>query len=465
MKKIGIILLVLLLCGGLLACTQAQSAQDAFYRSPEGAMIGRTFREVEAAFGPFSMIYYEADRPAAYVFSRTNVTFHFDAPQIESAAVTRLAGDTGYIPGAIALRYIQPQDLCVGVSGRIRDFGIADSDVEELSTYMRSFTPTSTETATNTVYTVTTLDQACEVYIYCAHGEQAVTPDHQIRVMAAGTVTAPDPQVTEFSFADTLISVGATEVEIRGTSKARKTVTAREFGDLVRYCPNLKSLVLDYCDVAGEEQVGQLTGLTRLEIMSCNIPDISFVRHLTQLTRLGVCHNHISDISAIEDLPLTYLNIADNPNLGNSALRSVAQVTTLDTLYIYTLNISSLTPLRSLKGLSLLNVNNDAKIDEEDLMELSRLSNLRKLQINGTGVTSLDFLADCFPNLRELEARKMNKLIDPNRSFLDLTLHPHLKKLTVSKDLKESLDADTWASYGMDAKDWFKSQNITITFS
>ena len=45
MKRIAVILLALLLCGSLVSCAEAQNAQDAFVASPEGAMIGKTFRE------------------------------------------------------------------------------------------------------------------------------------------------------------------------------------------------------------------------------------------------------------------------------------------------------------------------------------------------------------------------------------------------------------------------------------
>ena len=109
-------------------------------------------------------------------------------------------------------------------------------------------------------------------------------------------------------------------------------------------------------------------------------------------------------------------------------------------------------------------MNNDSRITEEDIAKLYNLNNLRKLQINGTGVTSLDFLIEDFPYLKELEARKLNKLEDRNQSIFKLAQHPRLKKLTLSKDIKDSLDADAWAAYGMDSTDWFKTQGISVSF-
>ncbi len=463
MKKIAALLLALLLCGSLFACAQVQNVQDAFYRSAESQMIGRTFQEVEAAFGPFSMVFFEEERPAAYVFSKTNIVFHFDASKAQADWRPLLTNGIGLVPAAVALQSIQPTDVCIGVSGRIRDFGAVEQDVDEIAKYMKSLKPGSYETKANTVYTLTTTDQAFDVFLYCAHGELDVTADHYVRVMAAGTEAAAFPQVTEFSFGGTVIQVGETKVEVRGTKEARRTVTAQEFADLVTYCPDLQSLVLDYCDVWGEEQVGQLTELIYLELMSCNIPDASFVRNLKKLTHLGLCHNALLGISAIEDLPLTYLNLGDNPKLGNRGVRSAGKISSLRTLYLYETNISNLSALNSLRQLRYLNLNHNANVTESELAKLDRLTHLRKLYISSTGVTNLDVLTGTIPSLKELEARKLKKLAG-NQSIFGLEAHPNLEKLTLSKDLKDSLDADAMTNYGMKTADWFKTKGVAVTF-
>ena len=199
MKRIVVLLLALLLCCGSFACAESQRAQDAFVASVEGALIGKTFQDVEAVFGPFSMVYFEEDKPAAYVFTKTNIVFHFDAPQAQAGWMAQLPGGTGFIPGAIALRDIRSTDVCIGVSGRIRDFGIAESDVNAMANYMKSLRLTSEETKANTVYTLTTGDGAYDVFVYCAHGETTVTADHQIRVMTAGLSSALTPSAAEES--------------------------------------------------------------------------------------------------------------------------------------------------------------------------------------------------------------------------------------------------------------------------
>ena len=280
MKKIAALLLTLLLCTSLLACVAVQNAEDAFLRSAEGAMIGKTFEEVEAAFGSLFVVYLEKDRPAAYVFNHSNVTFHFHAPLVQKRWAALLTDKTGFIPGAIALRDIQPTDRCIGVTGRIRDFGIAESDVSELSQSLKTLQAEPVETKTNTVYTMITPDQTYEVSVFCTKGQAAVTKDHQIQVMLTKLTPAADPAVTSFSFGGASIRVGETKVEVRGTSKTHKKITAQEFTDLVTYCPNLESLVLDYGDLSGVEQVGLLTDLTYLEIMTCGLKDISFLEDL-----------------------------------------------------------------------------------------------------------------------------------------------------------------------------------------
>ena len=200
MKKIVALLLTLLLCGSLFACVAVQNAQDAFFQSEAGSMIGKTYEEVEAAFGPLSVVYLEKDRPAAYIFNNSTVSFHFHAPLVQKRWAALLTDKVGFIPSSIALRDIQPTDKCIGVSGRIRDFGIADSDVNELSASLQTLRPEPEETKTNTIYTLTTPDQNYEVRVFCAKGETAVTPNHQIQVMLTKLTPAADPSVTEFTF-------------------------------------------------------------------------------------------------------------------------------------------------------------------------------------------------------------------------------------------------------------------------
>ena len=56
------------------------------------------------------------------------------------------------------------------------------------------------------------------------------------------------------------------------------------------------------------------------------------------------------------------------------------------------------------------------------------------------------------------------KLKNPTESILKLPQLERLSKLSVGKDLQESLDAQTQADYGMSAVDWFKSQDVTLSF-
>ncbi len=470
MKRIGVLLLVLLLCGSLFACAELQNAQDAFFKSPESAMIGCTFQEVEAAFGPFSMVHISEDRPASYLFGKTNVAFHFDAPDAQAAWAAQLPQGIGFIPGAVALRSIQPADRCIGVSGRIRDFGIAESDVAEISRYMSVLKPASYETDDNTIYTLTSQDGAYDVFLYCTKGEVSFTANHQIRVMAAGAEPQPvvEPvvsvQVTEFSLGGIAIPVGAVEAEVRGASNAHRTVTEQELADLVKYCPDLKKLVLDYCDIEGADQIGQLTELTDLQLSTCGMKDVSFVENLRNLTWLSICHNELTDVSAIEDLQLTYLNLGDNPKLGNRGVRSAAKVTTLKTLHLYEMNISSLSSLSSLRALSILDLSYNAKITEDELAKLTKQTYLRELDINSTGVTDVSILFTAFPRLRTLEARKLKKLADPMPSYFSLSQLTRLKTLELSKGDKEALDAYATEQYGMTAAQWFETQGIELKY-
>ena len=79
-------------------------------------------------------------------------------------------------------------------------------------------------------------------------------------------------------------------------------------------------------------------------------------------------------------------------------------------------------------------------------------------------MTDLDFLFDDCPGLKELDARKLNKLDNRNEMLLALAQHPHLTKLSLSKDIQESLDEDAQALYSMSAEDWFTSQDVKVSF-
>ena len=190
MKKIVVTLLALLLCVSAFGCVESQRVQDTFQGSAEGKMIGKTFQDIEAEFGPFSMVYLDAEWTPMYLFTKTNVGFYFNDVGTPDSWAAMLKNGTTFIPAAVALQTVRGKDVCTGVSGRICDFGIPADDVSALSQYLNVFQINSYDTDLNTVYTVTTADQALDVYVFVKKGSKSILSEDQVRVMQAGVMTA-----------------------------------------------------------------------------------------------------------------------------------------------------------------------------------------------------------------------------------------------------------------------------------
>ncbi|MCL2061442.1 MAG: leucine-rich repeat domain-containing protein [Firmicutes bacterium] len=125
--------------------------------------------------------------------------------------------------------------------------------------------------------------------------------------------------------------------------------------------------------------IGQLTGLTELNLSNNNLSDISFVSNLTNLKSLNVYRNNITDISAVNRLPLQTF-IFDNNQVSNiMPLNSV--------------------PLRELRVLSMRN----NKIPSTGLSgAVNNLTGLRELYIGGNDITAINAIAN-LTNIRKLD--------------------------------------------------------------
>lgn len=198
MKKAILIIVAILLCVSAFGCVESQRVQDTFQGSAEGKMIGKTFQDIEAEFGPFSMVYLDAEWTPMYLFTKTNVGFYFNDVGTPDSWAAMLKNGTTFIPAAVALQTVRGKDVCTGVSGRICDFGIPADDVSALSQYLNVFQINSYDTDLNTVYTVTTADQALDVYVFVKKGSKSILSEDQVRVMQAGvmTVASAAPQTS-----------------------------------------------------------------------------------------------------------------------------------------------------------------------------------------------------------------------------------------------------------------------------
>ena len=270
----------------------------------------------------------------------------------------------------------------------------------------------------------------------------------------AKETTPPSTPVPDFfTFGGVTIERGTTvikgDVEINGIkidgdSKGNFThITKEEVETLVKMCPDLEILHLDYCWMDTYEPLSQLKNLEDLRLMSCGtdnggvpITDIEWIRPLVNLKKLYLCHNKISNIEPIKNLTkLTELNLGDNL-LDDDDLDIIANFKQLDELYLYRNNFSDVSILANLNNVTVLNLATNPNI--KSVRALTSMKSLTDLRIYSTGVNDLSY----FPKFKKL--KKVNLAYCP-LSFWDyyeyLPQCQYLKKFLVSKNDTEGIDA------------------------
>ncbi len=216
------------------------------------------------------------------------------------------------------------------------------------------------------------------------------------------------PPYSEFYFGGAKISSGTTTIDgsarkINGTDSAPTHITREEVEMLVRLCPDLRTLDLDYCWFDTYEPLAKLTKLEHLELKSCGtdnggvkITDIGWVRSLENMKELNLCHNRISDLDPLQNLTkLEILQLGDN-QIGDSELETIGGLTNLEQLFLYKNRITDVSPLNNLRKLWLLNLGNNNISSVEALTGLPKLEDLR---IYRTKISDLS----CFPAFQALE--------------------------------------------------------------
>ena len=126
-KALSLLIVVYML---FLGCVNSNNMLGLLQKSPEVKMIGKTFEQVEKEFGPFSMVCIKNDT-ASYVFQNTTMVFFFDGIDASKIWQAEISNGLTTIPAAIAVMNISSKDVCTGVSGRVKDFSISDSNFTE----------------------------------------------------------------------------------------------------------------------------------------------------------------------------------------------------------------------------------------------------------------------------------------------------------------------------------------------
>ena len=148
--------------------------------SVEVKMIGKSFSEVGETVGSLSLVYLNDNEPAEYVFEKTHITFFFDDihPDVNWGAETQDGAMT--INSTLALKHIKATDICTGVSGKVRYFGI--SNTESLTEQIKNKKPVSKNESAD-IYCIDINGTDYSLLIYCETDSKEITLDTMIQVV------------------------------------------------------------------------------------------------------------------------------------------------------------------------------------------------------------------------------------------------------------------------------------------
>ena len=167
--------------------------------------------------------------------------------------------------------------------------------------------------------------------------------------------------------------------------------------DIFLFSPRLQSLVLssNWFTELGPEQIGDIASLTSLNLARCRITDLIPQRgewNLRNLTFLDISHNrlvHIYKNSFDGMANLTTLNISYNQikTITNGAFASISRLQILIMSYLF--YFGEVHPFKNLNELTILDISHTTLLLSYEFF--TGLSNLRKLSMQGSGLTASSF--------------------------------------------------------------------------
>ena len=252
---------------------------------------------------------------------------------------------------------------------------------------------------------------------------------------AGASVTTPN----SFLFGGVRVTAGQTAVKVVGKKEALIRITSEEMDMLIRACPNLTTLTLDYCCMADYSKIGKLTKLKNLMISTTThekdygIPlvDISWMASLKDLRTLYLAYNKINDIRVLSCLTrLEELNLGWN-NITDSDLNYLTGLP-LKKLYLYcNSSLRNVSALSNIRSLELLHIGGNKKLTFSGIKTLTKLSNLRELDISYCPVKDFVWLRD----FRRLETLRIEHSDYINfYTYYDLASCYTLQTVVISKE-------------------------------
>lgn len=254
----------------------------------------------------------------------------------------------------------------------------------------------------------------------------------------------PTPELPKsFLFGGVEVWAGQTAVSVTGKKDDIIRITPEEMDMLIRLCPNLTSLELDYCCMPDYSRIGELTKLKHLMISTTThekdygIPlvDIDWMASLKDLRTLYLAYNKIDDIRAVAKLGnLEELNLGWN-DISDSDLDYLTGLP-LRKLYLYcNESLRDVSALSDISSLELLHIGGNRKLSFSGIKKLTALPNLKELDISYCPVE--DFL--WVQNFKRLETLRIefSDYID-YYTYYDLMGCQTLRKVVISKEDKQT---------------------------
>ena len=141
---------------------------------------------------------------------------------------------------------------------------------------------------------------------------------------------------------------------------------------------NLQKLNLSFTQITDLSGIEHLTNLQTLDFVGTKITDLSGIEKLTNLQSLDLSHTQIANLSGVEKL--TNLQSLDLAGTKIADLSGVEKLTNLRLLYLSNTQIADLSGIEKLAKLQELWLNG-MRIDTNELKRLSKLKNLRLLDL------------------------------------------------------------------------------------
>lgn len=198
---------------------------------------------------------------------------------------------------------------------------------------------------------------------------------------------------------------GLTRLDVQNTTVSDFTV--------VRELHRLTALKLSGCVLSADtvNAIGEITGLTELELAACAIGSAVPLQGLTKLVTLDLSNNNVSDLT-----PLGLMTVLETLKLHNCPVTDISPVAKCAALREIDLSGCGVTSLKALEGMKSLETLNASDNELTDIAALSGCEKLQKLNISANHVTDVSAAA-LLPELSVLDA-----------SYNELTELPQFEK-------------------------------------